>query len=312
MLKLIKNEIKKYYLHSGTVLVFVLVILIVFFAGLALKSENEIIYGDWVLSLDQENQIFGSILEDPALGMSESLRINYTARYAVNQYRIDNNLPPFKVKSASNFLLYVNNLFIVIIALTIFITARIFTDEYKDETILNLLASPNQRWKILTSKLLSSFFMPVTLTVFLLISSILIGWSFFGFDNFSSTLVTFNNGEILTSSLLPQVFINFAFSSIGLIVCAVLAILISIIFKSGILSVLLTISIYFAGSVISFNLTSYEWLKYTLFPNINFQIYLSNNIPFEGMTPVFSLMIVALYSIPMLLLSYYLFNKQEF
>ncbi|MHB8963127.1 MAG: ABC transporter permease subunit [Saccharofermentanales bacterium] len=312
MYKLIKSEVKKFYIHNATILVFLLVLLVVFFAGLSLKSQQEIVHEDWVFALQQENQKLGNILNDPSIGMTEGFRNEYIAKLVVNQYRIDNDLAPTKVKSASNFLLYINNLFIIIIGLTIFITAKIFTDEYKDETILFLLSSPNYRWKILTSKLISSFLMPIALTVFLLFTSIMIGWSFFGFDRFSSTLVTFNNGEILTSPLLQQVLLNFAFSSIGLIVCVILTILISIISKSGVLSVIASISIYYAGSVISYNLTNYEWLKYTLFPNINFQIYLTNNIPFEGMTPSFSLIIVSLYSIPMLMLSYYLFNKQEF
>lgn len=312
MISLIKSEIKKYYSHSFTIIVFILVAIVVFFAALSLNGQVETDIENWELALDQENQQLQNILSDSSITLSEGLQSDYIAQLAINQYRISNNLPPFSNKSTSNFLLYVNNLFIVIIGATIVITSKIFTDEYKDKTILLLLSSPNKRSKIMTSKLIASFILPIILVIYLFIVSLVIGWSFFGFDNLSSILVTYNNGEIMTSPLLLQVLINFSYSCVGLIVSVLISVMLSTFFRNGIVSSITSLAFYYIGTVVCYNLKNLNWLKYTVFPNINFQMYLTNDIPFEGMTPTFSLIILLAYSIPMLFISYYAFNRQEF
>ncbi|MCL1790217.1 MAG: ABC transporter permease [Peptococcaceae bacterium] len=313
MLNLIKTEIQKNYTHKVTLIGFLLVAAMVFIVALWISVQIERASDeDWRLNLDQDNQIYEIILHDESIVVATSNRNNYTAQIVINTYRLEHDLKPFAVHSASNLLLRINDIFMIVIILTIFITAKIFTDEYRDKTLQYLLISPNQRWKILTAKLVASFVMPLMIVFFLLFTSIIIGWGFFGYDNFSSEMVRYVDGQILSSPLLLQVLINFAFSSVGLIACVLLTVMISVLFKNGIVSVLTSIGFYYFGNVICYNLRDLGWLKYTLFPNINFQMYLTTDIPFVGMSPSFSLIVILLYSLPMLFVSYYSFVKQDY
>ncbi|MDR2267102.1 MAG: ABC transporter permease [Christensenellaceae bacterium] len=310
---LTKNEIYKSMSKSAVIAFLAVIVFGALLAATVLKNSAEENYFITETSWRSEIQDRITNLENylnSSVSMTSDRRESYEDEIMIYNYCLANDIKPYSSHTASNFIIEINKYFMIIILLSVVIGTKIITDEYKNKAINNLLVVPASRSKILLSKILTVTLTMIVAMTLLFLMSIIMGWMFFGFDDFSAPFLTVLNGEVVATNILlrsfEQLFLNIfallAFSSLGM--------LLSIIFKSNIVSILATEGIYALGSIVVFSLRGVEWLKYTIFPHFNIQYYVERVMPFN-ITPMFSCIVLLIYSIAFFASSFLVFNLRD-
>ncbi len=280
--------------------------------GLILKMEEKDAMNepDWRVSIEEQNK---QIQQDLSMeeGMPEQFIEMQERALLVNEYRLENNIPP-QTESVWSFTSEVAPVISLITLFTIIVGASTVASEFSWGTIKLLLIRPVSRSKILLSKYLSTNLFAL-LCLFILFSfSFLVGSILFGFNGFLDPYLTVHDGVVVEKSMIGYVIGQYGLSSINLVMMSTFAFMISTIFRSSSLSIGLAIFLMFTGvNVTQFVAMKYDWAKYILFANTDLSQYL-NGMPFiEGMTMSFSIMMLVIYFIIFNALSWIIFNKRD-
>lgn len=306
------NELKKCINAKTTFAVFLVIVIGLVLFALQLNSQPEqVTYTNAQTYLQFEIDNINDVLNDPGIGMSNEMRSGYLNTIKINEYMIENNIKPYKTHSITNFLLSLNNLFALVVILSVIIVSKIITDEYKYSTLNVLVTVPCKRYKILLSKILAMITICIAIVLSLYAISIVVGGLFFGFNDLGSFVVTCNHDVLYVRSVIGQSMLNNFYNTFTLIGCSSLTLMLSILFRSGILSTCAGISVYLLGSQVTIALKNFKWIKYSLFANMQFQMYVNGVELFEGVTPTFSIGMLLLYSFLFLMASFFVFNKRN-
>lgn len=187
---------------------------------------------------------------------------------------------------------------------TVVIASDSVSSEFSWGTVKLLLIRPTKRWKILLSKYLASVLFALFLLVFILMMSILLGLVFFGTSDANNDGITF--GSILA---------KYGYEFISLLLIVTFSFMISTVFRSSILAIILSLLILFFGGTISGIMIGLEqeWAKYLLFTNLDLSIYAEGGMGpyFPGMSLGFSIAILAIHFIAFHAIAFYLFKKRD-
>jgi ABC-2 type transport system permease protein len=288
------------------------VLLFIVFNANNLSHEVETAPRDeyWIGELENENiNIDIHISENPDL--DDDVIKDLLDKKAVNLYRIEHDLQPNKDKSIVGLLQYNNIVYMLVIILTLVVSTRIITDEFKNDSIKLIATTPYTRREILFTKLLVVVMTPVLFILVILIFSILIGGYYFSFSNLNSMRVDVINNAITVESNYVYMIKQWMLQSYSLISISTLAILLGIIFKNALVSILTSILIYLFGTYLTVFLVEFDWIKYTLFPHLNYYIYTYDNIKLPEFSSSFSYIIISIYLIIFLLSAFFVFDRKE-
>lgn len=305
-IQLIKNEIIKFY---STKMLFIIVILILLgVSALALKisSEQETVLGNEMEALDSEIQELEYSINNEGM-TNPSYYIN---KLEVDYYMKENNIAPVKIHSMGNLILSINQLFAVVVIIMILGAGKIFSDEYTYQTLASLVSKPCSKIKIFFSKIVTLLSFCIFVEAVVVMLTVIIGGIFWGFDGLGDTIVSYNNG-IAVKSVLGQALYYSFFNFFTLLACAVMTVLISLLAKNGIIAICSSIIIYLIGSSLVLSLAKYDFLKYSLIANIQFQTYLDGSEFFEGMTEWSSIINILIHVAIFTVLSVILFCKRN-
>lgn len=306
------NEIKKCLNAKTTFIIFLIIIIGSALFAFQIKSQPEQIT-DTESNIFLQSEIDGinEKLSDPSIGMSNEMRTKYVNTLKIYKYMLLNNIEPQKTHSISNYMLSLNNLFAVVVILSIIVVAKIITDEYKYATLNILVAVPSKRYKILLSKIITAVIICIGIILVQYITSIVIGGLFFGFNNLFSQIVKCDNGLIQVRIVLIQSLLNNFYNIFTLITCSSITFMLSVVLKNGIISACAGICTYFFGSQIAIALKDYSIVKYSLFANMQFQLQADGVELFKGMTPGFSIIVLSVHSLIFILISFVIFNRRN-
>ncbi|GAF64627.1 ABC transporter permease protein [Bacillus sp. TS-2] len=317
--QLIKNEQIKLYRLKSTWAMYILLFVIIVGMGLVLKVFNEELvsntYSDnWQEELRTENEM---LLEEIEEFESEEdsffinlIDYNYD-QIEINSYYLDQDIAPPSYDGWA-FLLENAGLSSLISLFTIIVGAGMIANEFKWGTIKLLLIRPVSRTKILLSKYLSVLIFALSLLLFLMISSLIIGGLLFGLEGSNPIYMLQTTEGLIESTFLLEILKQFGFNSINLVMMATFAFMISTIFRSSSMAIGIAIFLMFSGNIIVNSLSSYEWSKYILFANTNLNQYFNSYGPIiEGMTLTFSIIVLIVYYVAFLALSWFAFTKRD-
>lgn len=306
------NEIKKCINAKTTFFVFLILVIGVTVFALNIDSQPEqLIDTDIQSMLSQEVENINNLLNDPSIGMSNEMRENYINNLKIYEYMIKNDIAPYKTHSIANYLLSINDLFAIVVILSILVVCKIVTDEYRYATMNILVTVPCKRYKILLSKILAMISICIAIIILLYFISFIVGGLFFGFEDINSLVVTYNQDTLYVRNVIVQSLINNLYNTFTLISCSSFVLMLSLLFKSGVLSACSGIVVYLLGSRLTIALKEFKWIKYSLFANMQFQIYASGIEIFEDQTPSFSIMMLLIYSVLFIAMSFLIFNKRN-
>ena len=244
----------------------------------------------------------------------------------IAEYRLEHDIPVTSTNMSGRSLydIFAPSFSIVMVSiLMIIISGSAISTEISKGTIKFLLFTPNKRWKVLLSKILSGIIILLVLTLILSLLSIIIGNLFFKEDG--TIYVYASNGEAKSLSNLVYTILYFFASIIDILVYMFFAYMLSTITRNTALSVGVSIASYVgSGTIMQIinNFITADWIKFIPFNNLGLadKIF-SNNMSYSIMQSVssflnetsiqFSLTVLAVCVILMIITTFDSFNKRD-
>lgn len=309
LINLFKNENMKIYRKGSTRIMMIMLLGLIIAAGLIIKLNmpDQPQKDNWKQELTQQNEENKKNMADiPAQGQSFIKK-----EIAVNQYRIDHNIPPANGENIWNFVNDMSNLVMVISIFTIIIAGTNIASEFNTGTIKLLLIRPVSRTMVILSKYIATLFFAILMLIGLLVLSWVLGGLLFGFGDVSQPYLQYTDGHVSETSWILYVFKQYGLACVQLVMMVTLAAVISAAFRNSALSIGLSIFLMMAGSAIVSFLSSYDWVKYVLFANTDLSQYI-NGMPLrDDMTMGFSVGVLAVYYVIFILFGWLIFTKRD-
>ncbi|ANU14424.1 ABC transporter permease [Planococcus halocryophilus] len=310
-MNLIWNEQIKLYAQKSTWVMFIVILAIAIGGGFLTKFMGEEAdfkeYGDnWQAELQEENAQLTAEMKDDEF-------IQYTNQPIIeeNNYYLENNIKP-KPYDGWEYVLENSFLSSLISLFTIVVAAGIISNEFKWGTIKLLLIRPISRTKILFSKYVSVLIFALTLLIFLLVTSWIVGAILFGLNGLNPLIIQQQSAGFAQTGVFGEIVEAYGLSLVTLVMMATFAFMISAIFRSSGMAIGLAIFLMMAGNAIVAFLAQYEWSKYILFANTNLKQYMDGGMPLnESMTLTFSVVVLVVYFIVFLGAAWTAFTKRD-
>lgn len=307
---LIVNEWVKIFKRKATYIMLALLALIILTASIVIftSGAEQASNKNWKADLAQQNkQLEESIQSVPGEQNKEMIR----KEIAINEYRIEHNMPPSEDYSVWSFMSDMIVLIDIVALFTIIIAAGMVANEFSWGTIKLLLIRPISRVKILMSKYAAVLVFALLMLMLLFVFSFISGAAFFGIGD-PSPYLAYVDGEIVEKSNLGQLIVTFLLSSVGLLMFTTMAFMISAAFRNSSLAIGISIFLLLMGNTITTLLASkFDWAKYLLFANTNLLQYFESVPMIEGMTLTFSVVMLLVYFVIFHVISFLAFVKRD-
>ncbi|MFC4777635.1 ABC transporter permease [Paenibacillus sp. GCM10023252] len=322
LLPLIQNETLKIWKKKRFyVVVLILLILIPIFtyAELKVAQNNADKFKDW------RNQVLQQITDMQNTLSSDRIPEEWKRYQRITvqqlQYYLDKDVNPNSpngVTFTRNFLDNSVTLFIPLLVLAI--GSDLVSGERTNGTIKMLLTRPVRRWKILFSKLAAlTLYVSLTIVTTAALCYIISGL-FFGYEGWTMPIFTgfaLNGSEVDARYVHAVAQWRYLLMQGGLIwfsamTVAILSILVSVLIRSTAASMVTMMAAVIAGTILSNMSSSWESAKYIFAVNLQLTSYLEGSPPpIEGMTLVFSLAVLGIWSALALVVSFLVWTKQD-
>ncbi|UCZ51565.1 ABC transporter permease [Bacillus shivajii] len=309
---LIQNESMKIFKKTGTKVMFLILAALIVIVGLFMRflveqpQANEEYWND---HLKAETMVIEERLLEPNLSPIEKEQLE--KQKLVNNYHLENEIEPLSNNGFWQFLISNGQLVHFITMFTVIVAAGIVATEHATGTIKLLLIRPVQRWKVLLSKWVSVMYFSLTMLLALLFISIIVGIVMYPTDLSGARWVEFVGGEIRDWHVVQYVFTIYGLNFVELIMMTTFAFMIGTVFRNQSLAIGLSLVLLFTGGQVVFLLSQYEWMKYVLFANTYFMQYIEQSPLIEGMTPVFSILMLTIYFAIFLFVSIVTFTLRD-
>lgn len=263
---------------------------------------------DWKLSSQENISSLEGQLAIP--GLTKEQKKQFKETIEVEKYRLERNVAPIDFDEEKSFISNIPGMLSIITLFTVVVAAGIVASEFSQGTIKMLLTRPVKRWRILTSKLITVGIFAVLMTVVLFIVGVISGYIFF--DSIGGKELEVVNGQIVVVSFWGRLLLLTGLSLINVFVIGTLAFMIGSVFRSSSLAIGISIFLMFMGVTITSVLARFDFAKYILFANTNLTQYIGENHPLiAGLTMPFSIMVILVYVIAFLVVSYWSFIKRD-
>lgn len=235
------------------------------------------------------------------------------SKYIIENQEDIENKDTSRYKLASTFEKSNQQLFIV--AIIIYISANIVSEEIHTGTIKQLLTKQNKRWEILFSKLVACFIIIVLSSIIIPIMVFLANILFNETEslNIPMLIYNFNTNTLMEMSMVKYLIIQFLSKLPLFMIIMIIAFTFSTIFKNSIIAVLVPLFIYLAGEYF-IELDSYNISTLKFLPTTNWEltdVLFGKLHVFEGLTINFSIIICFIYFILFSVISFMYFNKAD-
>ncbi|NBJ70092.1 MULTISPECIES: ABC transporter permease [Clostridia] len=310
LLKLIQNEQAKLFIRKSTWIMYIILIGIII-AGAFLTDKfsdlNEDYQGDdWRQVLQEDNKKLQQEMKKDEYAQA----IN-PETIAKNNYYLEHDIQPAPY-TAWNFVQENAGLLTFVSLLTIIIAGGIIANEFRWGSIKLLLIRPIRRSGILLSKYIATLLFSLYTTIFVFLFSWMVGAIFFGVGDLNPEIVKQVEDGFTTVSLLKETLTSYGFQIVPLVMMATFAFMISAVFRNSSLAIGISIFLMMGGSSVMGFLAQKEWAKYILFAHMDLSQYTAGNTPMiKGMTLEFSIVMLLIYYVIFIALSWMVFTKRD-
>ncbi|MGZ4107092.1 MAG: ABC transporter permease, partial [Tumebacillaceae bacterium] len=242
MFNLYRNENMKIYRRARTwMLVVVLILTTIGFlvAQQYTVKPSQVASSDWKTNVQQQINDDQKNLQSTRPGTDWRPRLEN--RVKLNQYRLDNNIPPTEQTLWGN-MLKAADLIMVVTVFTVIVAADSVAGEFSGGTIKLLLIRPVSRSKILLSKYLSTLTFSLLLFVTLFITAFVASGALQGFHDMGVPyLYISSDGVIHQVNIVQQAISTYLYQSIQMVMVVTLAFMISSVFRSSSIAIALSL-----------------------------------------------------------------------
>ncbi|MBS4197448.1 ABC transporter permease [Lederbergia citri] len=314
MLNLIKNEWIKIFKQVSTYIMIGFLLLVIFGAGGITKyvvSKEKPVNDNWKQELVKQNEQKKAQLEEAGVA-APSLKEFYSKEIAINEYRIEHNMPPENSYSVWSFITESSSLTSFVGLLVIIVASGIVAHEFSWGTIKILLIKSYKRWKILLAKYLTTILYLVTMLAILFVTVSILGLILFGKGTGDNVHLAYVNGIVVEQNLLLYLIKTYLLNSLSVFLLTTMAFMISAVFRNSGLAIGISIFLLLMGGTITNLLAAkFDWAKYSLFANTNLMQYVDGMPLVEGMTLSFSIIMIIVYFVIFHAMAFVFFTKRD-
>lgn len=308
MLNLIKNEWMKLWSRKGTwFMVIFLAVIIVAFTALAKVSETLVDNSDWQASLEADIANIEQELASDEL--SERERIELEIQRDEMQENVEFAMQTGEKQVRESVILDSYGIMSMVTLLTIIVAGGIVSTEFSQGTIKMLLSRPVSRWKVLTSKYVTVVLFSLLAAVITYIASVVSAFIFFP-GSTESTVVFFEQ-TLTLSAIWGKSLYLLLLAWVNTMMIATIAFMLGVIFRSTSMAIGISMFLYFTGALIVMFLSDYAFAKLILFAHTNLVNYEMNSPLLNDTTMPFSVVVLIVYWIVFMSLSFWSFVKRD-
>ncbi len=230
-----------------------------------------------------------------------------------NNVYLENDIQPNKY-GAWQFVADNAGLLSIVSLLTIIIAAGIVAHEFRWGTIKLLLIRPISRTKILLSKYISVLLFALFTLLFVLIISWITGAVIFGIDGANPHMLIYDfnsDSGYRLASVFNEIVSGYGYGLVNLVMMSTFAFMISAVFRNSSLAIGVAIFLMMGGNMIVGIFQDKPFAKYILFANTDLKQYADGYVMIEGMTLGFSIIVLIVYYLIFLALSWAVFTKRD-
>ena len=260
-------------------------------------SQYDISYSD-LLSTKES----GASYDETEFNTTES-------NYLIAKYQLENNTDSVIYKNPDSQI----NAIIIIALILIILAGTTVSSEFSNGTIKFLLITPVKRYKIFWSKFITFLTYGFVLTLLSYVLSVLLTIILFGTGELSTPLLIVKNGSIIASSGLLHILSNFFMTFGAIMITAIIAFMLSALFRNSAIAIAIPIMIYLGSdmAVSIAQMLSLDFVRYTIFANMSFSNIVENSFTFFGMTPIFSVSVIAIHIFLFLFIAHDAFTRRN-
>ncbi|GAB6990215.1 ABC transporter permease [Paenibacillus pini] len=323
LIPLVKNEtIKIIKKKRFYVILLILLVLVPIFTYAQMRSaehSREKFNGDWRLETQQQiTDNENSLGSDRVPDEWKKFRKIIVQQL---QYYLDHDVNPKEPNGVTFTREFMNNSVSLFIPLLIMaIASDIVSSERTTGTIKMLLTRPVKRWKVLLSKLITliMFTSLIVLSTFVItyaISGLVFGYKGFDIPVFTGFQISGSDVDMSAVHAVPQW--EYILMQSGLIwfvslTVAILAFMVSVLVRSTAASIVVMMAALIAGSILTNMAAAWNSAKYLFMVNLQLTDYLSGTpAPIEGMNLTFSLIVLSIWAIAAIIVSFAVFTKRD-
>ncbi|MGD6833651.1 ABC transporter permease [Sutcliffiella halmapala] len=315
MIKLVQNELIKWFRRPSfyvmsIILIGLSVIGVVFTIMMGSMMDDPNQGGGqhlgWKEQLQQDNENYKMTMEsepDRDYGYLER-------RYAINEYRIQNDLEPTTENSVWTYINDNLGLTSIITLFVVIIAGGTIASEFTWGTIKLLMIRPIKRSRILIAKYLSVLVFMVIFFFIFFVTSFIAGAIAFGMK--SAPELLYVSGDVFELHPFFYIMVKLLLSSLGVIMFATIAFMISSVFRNNSLAIGISLFLLFTGAQITQLVgMKFEWAKYSPFANTNFNALIDGMPIVAGTTFWFSVVMYLMYFVLLHVVSFFTFVKRD-
>jgi len=243
--------------------------------------------------------------------LAKSIKDQNEKQIKLNEYRIQNDIPPVSQKSLWGFVSASKGSISLIALFVIIIGAGTVALEFSSGTIKLLLIRPVKRWKILLSKYIATLLSALGMLILLFVVSFILGGIVFSFEGVTQPYLAYTNGVVQETNIIVQTLVHYGLACAEMLMMVTFAFMVSAVFRNNALAIGLSLFLLYTGNVLVMIFSKYAWVKYILFANTNLSQYIDGVPVTEGMTMGFSLAVLAVYFVIFNLISWITFIKRD-
>ncbi|MCD9022505.1 ABC transporter permease [Cohnella silvisoli] len=309
---LLRNENMKIYRRPRTwLMIGFLVLSLLLMSGLMKWDEVRNESPDWKQQVTQQNLVLQKeIQENNKIGPDhiESMK----KEIKLNEYYLEHNINPNEQSMWD----YVNNsamLIILVTILTVIVAADMIAAEFTWGTIKLLLVGPASRSKVMLSKYVATMGFALLLLIISFAVAFAAGAALQGFGGLNLPHLTIGaDGIVHEGSMVVDSLQRYGYAIVSLLMYVTFAFMISAAFRSSSMAIAFSLLFMLVGNTLTAVFSSYEWVKYLLFANVDLTQYLAGSNPVRPeMTLSFSIMILIAYYVLFQFVSWLLFTKRD-
>lgn len=331
MLKLIENEVlkmlckKKLLLISG-----ILLILISLFAygenhsymntiKRYTRTTGQTQNYNWEALVNQQITDLKNRLNSPYAKDSSKNSINIQIEQL--QYYLDHNMNPITPNAAKFTIKFMQQAVLLFLPLLVIVLAGdSVSGEFSAKTIKVLLTRAVPRWKILLSKYISLLIMTSIVVLEAAFISVLVSTVMFHTGGWNEPVATgFRaiSGKLDASNVVKVSQWQYAILVYGLgwfaaITVATISFMVSVLVRNTSTSIGVMMATLIGGEFLQLFLEDWPLVKYFFVTNLNLPKYLTGSFqPIEGMSLIFSIIVLCVWAMAALFISFRVFKKQD-
>lgn len=330
MISLVQNEVMKLLLKKKMILIVLVVLIFTSLFAYGEKYTYDKNIERFENASDGAAFDWKSISTERLEDMKERLDSPYIPESGIQSivieieqltYFIENDINPITPSAAKFSVAFIEQGIVMLIPLLVIILAAdLVSGEFTAGTIKLLLTRAIPRFKILLSKYVALIMM-TTLVVFLIgIIASGVSFAFFGrwgFDQpvatgFNSVGGVLNSDAVILVTSFEYMVLVYALAWFVSIVIASITFMVSVIVKSTSTAIGILMASLIGGQFLQFFLSDWEIVKYFYVTNLNLTRYLTGSYqPIEGMNLVFSIIVLCVWAIISLVVSFQVFDRKD-